>query len=160
MASTTTAKNKLDAEGTTFERVIHYLNEYKELITAILFFAGGAAWVFNYFATKDELKTLREISAKQNQIVNCLLQKHVVILEGTQEIKDAHDNLDRIMPDLHKLQQSEKQSQLTETEIALMSRLDEQSVELKSNIATAENRIKQAKEDLQFRKCDQYTSSE
>jgi len=48
------------------ETLIHYLNEYKELVTALLFFAGGAVWIADYFATKDELKSLREMSSKQN----------------------------------------------------------------------------------------------
>ena len=68
------------------------LDKYKELFAAIFFFVGGAVWIFQYFATKDELKSLREISAKQNNVISCLLDRHVQALEDEFELKTIRTN--------------------------------------------------------------------
>jgi hypothetical protein len=41
-----------------FKAIVSRLNDVKEIIAIIVFFAGGFIWVVNYFATQDALEAL------------------------------------------------------------------------------------------------------
>jgi hypothetical protein len=42
---------KQEDKSDGIENVTRILNRYKELITAVVFFIGGAIWIIDYFAT-------------------------------------------------------------------------------------------------------------
>src|ERR1700730_1174980 len=86
-------------------RFVAFVNDYKELMTTIAFFVGGILWVFGYFATKEEFHGLRDATSSQNKIMHCLLQKHVQLLEKTQELKINHDELINVEAKLRKKNQ-------------------------------------------------------
>jgi hypothetical protein len=54
-----------------WSRFLKPIKEYKELITVIVFFVGGALWIFGYFATKHQVKQLQ-----------CLLNANISFLQG------------------------------------------------------------------------------
>jgi hypothetical protein len=63
------------ASGTTgqgrWSNFLKPVNEYKELIALLLFFLGGAFWIFDYFATKHQVKQLQ-----------CLLNANIGFIQG------------------------------------------------------------------------------
>jgi hypothetical protein len=50
-----------NSQSGSLELIVRYLKDFKELIDIIVFLASGAVWTLDYFATKDELKSLREL---------------------------------------------------------------------------------------------------
>lgn len=49
-------------EKTKLSKILGSIKEFKELIAVIVFFVSGILWVFGYFATKDQLKSLHCIT--------------------------------------------------------------------------------------------------
>jgi hypothetical protein len=47
------------------------LGEYKEFLALLIFFLGGVFWIFAYFATKEQLKT-----------VQCLMNSNFAVIQG------------------------------------------------------------------------------
>jgi hypothetical protein len=133
-------------------RVLSFLKEYKELFAAIGFFAGSILWVFGYFATKEELGTLKDNTTKQNKTITCLLQRHVQLLEGEQDIKFAKDELIVALSDLKK--QSPTHGQPSEGDIRTISRLEQQRDDIKNRLAEAEKSVSEAKGAIMFRECE------
>jgi hypothetical protein len=129
-----------------------FLKEYKELLAAIGFFAGGIFWVLGYFATKEELKGLRELTSGQNKVMSCLLQRHVQILEGEQELKSARDDLVTVMADLRK--QTPGRGQPSEADVRNISRLEQQRDDIKGKITAAEKSVADARGAIMFSECE------
>lgn len=68
-------------------RLLRTIKEYKELIAIIVSFIGGALWVFDYFATKEEVKDLRSSTTSESNQLHCLLQENVQRLDGEHMMK-------------------------------------------------------------------------
>ena len=82
-----------------------------------------------------------------------MLQKHVEILEGEQELKNNHDELARIIADLRRITPSG--GQLYDSDLVNISRFEQQRDELKAGITAAENTVAEAKKQIMFRVCEQ-----
>jgi hypothetical protein len=134
------------------EKILPVLKEYKELVTALAFFAGGILWVFGYFATKDELHALRDGTSAQNKLVICLLEKHVQLLEGEQVAKISRDDLIVVMTELSK--QKPRRAQFSENDINNVVKLEQQRDDIKKKLDAAEKTILAAKESIMFRACE------
>jgi len=81
---------------------IAFVKEYKELIATIAFFVSGSLWVFGYFATKEEFRTLSAATSNQNSQTNCLLIKHFQSLQGRHFYKVYSDELQAVLEDIGK----------------------------------------------------------
>ena len=62
------------------------LKEYKEFLVILVFFAGGASWIYGYFATKAQLNEARclldaNIEAVTHQLKKKLLYDDILLLE-------------------------------------------------------------------------------
>lgn len=143
MKSTTTER--------PLEKFLTLLKEYKELATALAFFAGGILWIFGYFATKDEVHALRDATSTQNKILNCLLQTHVRLLQGEQEAKSYRDDLTYIMEELRKLNPGN--SQVSGDVIREIVKLEQQRDEDTKKLNDADRAITEANEVIRFEKC-------
>jgi hypothetical protein len=70
-ASTISSTASHTTEQGRWSGFLKTVKEYKELITLILFFAAGAFWLFDYFATKHQVKQLQ-----------CLVNANISFLQG------------------------------------------------------------------------------
>jgi hypothetical protein len=77
------AGNEVNTSG-RFSAFIKLLNDYKELITLLLFFIGGVIWLYVAFATKREVATLK-----------CLLGTTIEVTENRVEIQESQKDMDR-----------------------------------------------------------------
>jgi hypothetical protein len=141
-----------NSQSGSLELIVRYLKDFKELIDIIVFLASGAVWTLDYFATKDELKSLREITSNQHKLINCLLDKHVQILEGEQELKNDRDELIQVMASLKNSKPS--QSQLAEPDPMSVSRSEQRQKDLEQKITADENAIAIAKKAIMSRECE------
>jgi hypothetical protein len=109
--------------------------------------------IFEYFATKDELKLLRETTAKQNKIINCLLDRHGQFLEAEHELKSEQDELQETMTELNR--SSAAQGRLTGFDVGSRTKFVQHKEELDRRIADAEKTISDARTVIMFRGCEQ-----
>lgn len=75
-----------DRKKTWLERV----KDFKELVAILIFFGGGGIWLYNYFATKDQLNQFR-----------CLAMTHLDILRKEKK-------MERLMVELTELDEKRK----------------------------------------------------
>jgi len=129
-----------------------FATDYKELFATIAFFAGGIFWIFGYFATKDELHTLRDATSSKAEILNCLLQKNVQLLEAEQQIKIDSDDLVNVLTEIQTA--SAHGSQFTESDIQKAARLQHKSEDLKKKLVAAEKSEGEARDAIRFKSCE------
>jgi hypothetical protein len=141
------------ADASPIEVFTNFLNKYKELFAALFCFVSGAIWVFEYFATKDELTMLRENTIKQTKIINCLLDRHGQFLEAEHELKSDQDELQETMIGLNS--SSATQGRLTEFDVGNRTKFEQHKEELERRIAGAEKIIADARTAIMFRGCEQ-----
>jgi hypothetical protein len=48
-----------EINASPIQRVARKLNEYKELLTVLVFFFGGLIWIYGFFATKEQVEETR-----------------------------------------------------------------------------------------------------
>lgn len=150
--SESTEKQDQGAPTRPLGMALRFLKDYKELFAAIAFFIGGTFWILGYFATKEELKNLKDVTAAQNQTWSCLLKTHVQLLEGEQDLKIARDDLVTVMGNLQR--QTPTRRQPTEFDVREISRLQQQKVDIQNQLAAAEKSVADAKRAIMFRECD------
>jgi hypothetical protein len=97
-------QNNSASQYRTFHPFLQRLREYRELIAVIVFFIGGALWIFGYFATieqlkaqesqfKEQLKTQESqfneqlkaqdmYAKKQGEYIRCMIDAHYDYLKG------------------------------------------------------------------------------
>ena len=64
--------------------MLEKLKEYKELITILIFFLGGFVWIYGYFATKTQLRSMK-----------CVLNANVSLLTGQLQGNTLAQNLNK-----------------------------------------------------------------
>jgi hypothetical protein len=126
-----------------FNAFLAFLKEYKELITTVVFFAGGVSWVFGYFATKEELKTL-----------DCLLTNHVQFLKGMQERKTLDDEYVETHLQRERLNKPAERGRPSDAQLREMDGLNQRMNRLESERDDAEKRALEAKNKLESRACE------
>ena len=92
--------------------VLDSIKEFKELIAVIVFFIAGALWVFGYFATKDQLKTL-----------HCITNANMEFLQGQMDSNTLSEMLMKNMREQYRIKNttpegSPERSALVQLEIA------------------------------------------
>jgi hypothetical protein len=104
-------------ELTNLAKIGAVVKNYKELIASIVFFVGGITssiiWLFAYFATKEEVKTL-----------DCLLQNHVQFLRGSQDQKTYDTDLIDTDVQIERLKRHPKGAQILPDEINRIAQLE------------------------------------
>lgn len=55
-------------------KLLHVLNEYKEILTVIIFFLGGVFWIQNHFPTKTDL-------ISQLSLIKCQLDGYMQLTQ-------------------------------------------------------------------------------
>jgi hypothetical protein len=148
----TANSNNQKADLSPIEGFTKFINKYKELFAVLFFFIGGAVWIFEYFATKDELKLLRETATTQNKVINCLLDWHGKFLEAEHELKGDEDQLQETMIELNK--SSAAQGRLTEFDVGDRTKFEQRKEEIERSIVNAEKTISDAKTEIFFRGCE------
>jgi hypothetical protein len=143
--------NDLIGENLPMKTIIALLKEYKEIGT-LTFFVGGILWVFGYFATKEELRSFREASSNQNKILNCLLEKHVRLLEAKQTLRTSFEDLIAVQEEIRR--QAPSGPQLLENDLRKLIKLEQQRDEIKSNMAIAEKDAAEANKSIIYRECE------
>jgi hypothetical protein len=144
--------DKLSAINSPTKRLISLLNEYKELITTVVFFVGGILWVFGYFATKEELRQFRETSSTQHKILNCLLEQHVRLLGAKQILSSLRDDLTGLEEELRK--QAPSGPQILQTDLRKIIKLEQRRNEINATLAVAEKDIAEAGNAITYRSCE------
>jgi hypothetical protein len=76
--------------------ILQKLNEFKELITIIVFFLGGFVWLDSQFPTREDLKRESEDLKREISITNCLLDKYMVLTQ----LQIKQQQLDKLTSEL------------------------------------------------------------
>jgi hypothetical protein len=82
------------------QKLFEYIRTYHELLAIIVVLVGSVVWTVGYFATKSEVKEIREIAERQVQKLHCLLRLNIEWLAGEQLWKIANDELTKIEQDI------------------------------------------------------------
>lgn len=143
---------KLDAEGASNantgsdkNKLLKTLNDYKELVSILVFFAGGVIWLYAAFATKtyvDEfnvatrqaIKEIRDSNKKSTAKIKCVLGGSIEVYSKGTEIRFHQDEITSYRIDLEKL----KNQKLNRSEFI------EQSEKIKNKIDKLETEIQAA----------------
>lgn len=67
---------------------VKWLNDYKELLSVIIFFIGGFLWVYGVFATKEQIKELKCLMNANITIINSQIDESALsqlLIENLQE---------------------------------------------------------------------------
>jgi len=119
------------------------LGEYKELIAILVFFAGGAAWVFGYFATKREVEEFK-----------CRQSYDIQRVESDVKKKSTHDAQVDVSQKLLELERREKAGPpLTEQEKRDKSILKVTADALARDYESAEKQYDEAVQILKQHHC-------
>jgi hypothetical protein len=126
-----------------------FLKEYKELIATVSFFAVGILGVLNYFATKEELKT-----------IDCLLQNHVQFLRGMRDQKTYGDEwTETTRMRMERLKKPQKGGQSSE-QLNEIAQLEGRIADLKNKRDDAEKHALDAQYALDSRACEKHEKHE
>jgi hypothetical protein len=82
------------------QKLFEYIRAYHELLAIIAVLVGFVMWTVGYFATKSEVKEIREISERQVQKLRCLLRLNIEWLAGEQVWKIGNDEITKIEQDI------------------------------------------------------------
>lgn len=133
---------RLPPEPTAIQRILKALGQYKELITIVVFFAGGVSWIFGYFATKQQTTELR-----------CVLEKNMDQIESQMQSKFLMDELIDIGRQLEELGEKEKNKQLTENEKQKRQYLNTTARDLTAQRDEATKKLAATREALRKNTC-------
>ena len=115
------------------------IGEYKELISVLVFFAGGFLWAFAYFATKQQIGELK-----------CLLNANVNIVQG----KMDSSALSQLMLDnIKRTSELEGNPSLTGDQILEKNQLKTAATEIARKIAEADTNTAKALDKLKSGEC-------
>jgi len=126
----------------TLARVIATLNQYKELITLIVFFAGGATWLLGYFATKEQVKQLR-----------CFATESLRLTKAQAQLRYTFDDIAAASRRVSEIQAKEKAGSLTLEETQERERLLVQLQDLKNERMLAKASYEAAEKKLMESAC-------
>lgn len=106
------AKTDKIEDKTKLSKMLESIKEFKELIAVIVFFIAGALWVFGYFATKDQLKSL-----------HCITNANMEFLQGQMDSNTLSEMLIKNLKEQHRIknttpEDSPERSALVQLQIA------------------------------------------
>ena len=84
--------DRTNATSSSTPDFITRLKQYKEFILILVFFMGGAMWVYGYFATKDQV-----------EVVHCLTSNGISLIESRMQKKFFFDELTQKSMELDRL---------------------------------------------------------
>jgi hypothetical protein len=119
-----------------------WLKAYKELITVIVFFAGGSAWIFGYFATKKQVDEL-----------NCLFHKNITVLESQSRLRFVEASILETSKRFDELERKDAANKLTPQEVQEKVRLRTLTKAQEREEASARQKLEEAQSDIRENKC-------
>jgi len=112
------------------------LKEYKEFISILIFFAGGAFWIYGFFATKSQVIDIQDATTSQVKKLTCALEQNVKMLRGKMEFQYFTDLLDENKQEIRDIRRHIRKSNKNGTDTGdsedKLFELNEQRNELKA----------------------------
>ena len=114
------------------------LNDYKEFISILVFFAGGLFWIYGFFATKTQVESMKSGTDYQVTRLNCVLEQNVKMLRGKMEFQYFTDLLEENKQEIRELRRHIRKSRESDTDVDIgdaeenLLELEEQRTELKA----------------------------
>ncbi|ARN73958.1 hypothetical protein [Oceanicoccus sagamiensis] len=138
--------------------LVNKLNEYKEFISILIFFAGGLFWIYGFFATKSQVETMREGTHVQVSKLNCVLEQNVKMLRGKMEFQYFTDLLEENKQEIREVRRfirnaRQDQQDVHDNEEQLLE-LEEQRSELKTEREKFKRTMEQALDSLTTDGCN------
>lgn len=128
------AKSKLQTGG-----ILGFLKEFKELLAVLIFFFGGALWIFGYFATKSQIKELY-----------CIMNANVDFIQGRLEAGSLSDLL---VDNYKELKAFDVGQVLSDDDAEKVSRLELAAAELTRKLSNADTSTADALNRLRSGEC-------
>ncbi len=95
--NTASGNTKDSGEVSRFSRSVSFLNDLKELFAIMVFFIGGAVWIYTAFATKQHVQTVR-----------CLLETTIDRIDGEAQTRFIGAEISEIELQINELQNKEE----------------------------------------------------
>jgi hypothetical protein len=115
------------------------LKEYKELISILVFFIGGALWIFAFFATRNQLEEL-----------HCLMNANMNFIQGRMEVANLSDLMVQNITETTSL---DSKPSLSADEKIRRGKLQVGAGEITRKLTAAETATAQALNNLQAGSC-------
>jgi hypothetical protein len=116
------------------------LKDYKELISILVFFVGGALWIFAYFATRTQVDELR-----------CLMNANIGFIQSRMEVASLSELMVQNIAEAASLN---SKSSLTADDKVKRGKLQVGAAEITRKLAAAETASAQALTNLQAGICN------
>ena len=84
------------------------LREYKEFIAILAFFIAGFLWIYGFFATKSEVKTLTSATKSEVKTLKCLLNTNILAVTGQLDAMIKNDEVVTINLEITKLEEKKE----------------------------------------------------
>lgn len=124
------------------ERLVRKLSPYRELITIVIFFAGGAFWLGTYFATKAQVAQLR-----------CFARENIALNRAELKIRKTDEDLLEKGQRFDSLVALEKSGPLTEAQRLEKKRLEMQLKTLEASRIVSQTAVDSAYKNLLDSSC-------
>jgi hypothetical protein len=129
----------MDSPSVSKKTVLQKLGEYKEFIALLAFFLGGVFWIFAYFATKEQLKSIQ-----------CLMNANLTAIQGRMD----YASLSQLMiQNFEETASLEGKPSLTAAETVKRNQLKTAANEISRKLAEAETAISQGLNKLRSGEC-------
>lgn len=136
-----------DEKPNAAQRLTKFLAPYKELITILMFFAGGAVWIVAFFATKSQLKELR-----------CFARESVTVTRAELTLRTTFDDIVSVTDKVANLEQKKKDIKLTDAESLELRKSMRDLDDLKARREISRKRFEEAEKKLLDGKCSAETN--
>lgn len=118
------------------------LMDYKEFVAILVFFIGGAMWIWGYFATKSQLDDL-----------HCLMNANVTLIQGKMDAASISQTMVDNVKAASLLKQKASAGPLTPAELDQQTRLKLVADELSAKLTAANAKATQALDSLRRGDC-------
>jgi hypothetical protein len=126
-----------DHPSTPVETVLKKLAPWKEMITIIVFFAGGALWLVGYFETKAKVKELR-----------CFAHESIRLARSEVTLRTTYDEVSALSDKVADLEKKKLAASITESENFNLKRYSRDLTDLKEKRTTAQKKFDDAEARL------------
>lgn len=118
------------------------LNDFKEFIAILVFFLGGVVWIYDYFATKQQLVQF-----------NCLLTASISIARADADTKYLSDKIVEIDLQATELDEKRLKGPLSAAEKKRLIELTNDSKNKQNEFAAAKQRFEESNQKIQSNLC-------
>jgi len=119
------------------EQAVSWLKPWKELITILLFFGGGAVWVGGYFATKKQVERLE-----------CFAKESVTLARAETAMRYTFDELVQKSMRIDQLEGKLKDNSASESDRLELKRLQREHKDLEERRRAATSKFDAAEKTL------------